>query len=96
MLDFLFLVGEVEEKGYNGDSVEAALLNHNKDVAKVKRVNIIITKLSPFHSLSLSLVIYDVSHLFSPCWYSYVPFYMYLLVLNQFALLVYTQCIFFL
>lgn len=28
-------MGELEEKGFNGDSAEAALLTHDKDKAKV-------------------------------------------------------------
>lgn len=35
VFDFLFLVNEIEEKGYNGDSGETALLAHDEDIEKV-------------------------------------------------------------
>ena len=36
VFDFLFLVNEIEEKGYNGDSGETALLAHDEDIEKVR------------------------------------------------------------
>lgn len=36
VFDFLITIGQIEEKGYNGDSGETALLIHNQDVEKVK------------------------------------------------------------
>ncbi|XP_003387213.1 PREDICTED: leucine-rich repeat extensin-like protein 5 [Amphimedon queenslandica] len=34
VFDFLFLVGEIVDKGYNGDSAETALIAHKEDVEK--------------------------------------------------------------
>ncbi len=58
VLDFLFLVGELEEKGYNGDSAEMALLTHDKDITKVTIVSIIIivTVLEKKWSLSIHIM----------------------------------------
>ena len=36
VFDFLFLVGRLEEQGYNGDSVETALLACNEKPEEVK------------------------------------------------------------
>ena len=35
MFDFLLLVGELVDKGYNGDSAEMALLSHDEKIDKV-------------------------------------------------------------
>lgn len=56
VFDFLFLVNEIEEKGYNGDSGETALLAHDEDIEKVtchlKRVIIITSAHTHSHSLT--------------------------------------------
>jgi len=37
VLDFLFAVGQLEEKKYSGDSAETALISCKEDVAKVRK-----------------------------------------------------------
>ena len=37
VFDFLIAIGQIEDKGYNGDSGETALLLHNQDVEKVSK-----------------------------------------------------------
>ena len=40
MIEFLVLVGELEEKGHAGDSAETALLVHKQDVKKVSGLHL--------------------------------------------------------
>ena len=57
MLDFLFLVGKLEELGYPGNTAETALINSGGEVDKVERHRHFIIKFSSQSVICIQLCI---------------------------------------